>query len=43
MSRDEIKDLLLEMWEQAQDRNIGSGEAELYFIESVTDLILGKI
>ena len=42
MDRDEIKDLLLKMWEKAQDRNLGSGEAELDFIESVTDLILGE-
>jgi hypothetical protein len=43
MSRDEIKEMLSEMWEQAQELHLGSGEAELEFIENVTNLLEGKI
>ena len=40
MKRDEIKQLLLQMWDDSNKRCIGTAESEMDFIENITDLIL---
>lgn len=42
MKRHVIKEKIEEIWEECQKRNIGSNEAELDFIESITDWIMER-
>lgn len=40
MTRQEILDKIEQIWDECQDRNLGSNEAELDFMESLADWIV---